>query len=239
MKILSWNCNGAFRNKFKFLESLNADILVIQECENPAESKDANYKSWASNYLWIGDSKNKGLGVFAKKDILLEKLDWSDQYQDHKVKYFLPCQINGQFNLCAVWTHKNNSPTFGYIGQFWKYLQLHKQKLTDIIILGDFNSNSRWDSWDRWWNHSNVVDELSEIGIESTYHSFYDEKQGQEKQPTFYLHRNLDKSYHIDYCFASNHIISKMQNITVGEFKDWKQLSDHNPIIVTFEFEEI
>ena len=237
MKIITWNCNGAFRNKFRFLECLKADIVVIQECENPAESKDLDYQLWASNYLWIGDSKNKGVGVFAKKEILLEKLDWSDQYQDHKIKYFLPCTINRKFNLCGVWTHKNNSPTFGYIGQFWKYLQLHKQKLTNVIILGDFNSNSKWDSWDRWWNHSNVVDDLSEIEIESTYHSYNNEKQGEEKQATFYLHRNLDKPYHIDYCFASNHFIAKLQNITIGEFKDWKHLSDHNPISITFELE--
>jgi hypothetical protein len=33
------------------------------------------------------------------------------------------------FNLLAVWTHRNNSPNFGYIGQLWKYLQVNKDKL--------------------------------------------------------------------------------------------------------------
>jgi exonuclease III len=67
MKIITWNCNGAFRKKFHALLQFNADIIVIQECENPAESKDLEYNNWAKNYLWIGDSKNKGLAIFAKE----------------------------------------------------------------------------------------------------------------------------------------------------------------------------
>jgi exonuclease III len=43
MKIITWNCNGAFRKKFESLVSIDADILVIQECEDPAESKDKKY----------------------------------------------------------------------------------------------------------------------------------------------------------------------------------------------------
>ncbi len=191
MKIITWNCNGALRKKYENLLEFDADLIVIQECENPAESKDVKYIDWAVNYLWIGDTKNKGLGVFAKQSIELKQLDWSDNYNDHRVKHFLPCSVNGQFELLAVWTHQNNSPNFGYMGQFWKYLQIHKVKLTNSIIPGDFNSNAIWDQWDRWWNHSDVVRELNEIGIVSLYHKFTKEEQGKESQPTFYLHRNL------------------------------------------------
>ena len=122
MKIITWNCNGALRNKFENLLDFNADIFVIQECENP-----------------------------------LEKQNWTNIYKDLRVKHFLPCKINKDFVLLAVWTHNNNSPTFGYIGQLWKYLQIHKSKLNKSIILGDFNSNVCWDKSDRWWNHSDVV----------------------------------------------------------------------------------
>lgn len=235
MKIVSWNCNGAFRRKFKSLLGFNADIHVIQECENPAETKDKNYTDWATNYLWIGDTKNKGLGIFANQNIKLKKKDWSDSYKDHRVKHFLPCSVNGQFELIAVWTHKNNSPNFGYMGQFWKYLQVNKSRFKNSIITGDFNSNTIWDEWDRWWNHSDVVNELKEIGIESLYHKFNKEEQGKESRSTFYLHRNLQKRYHIDYCFASIKFVKQLNDITIEPFENWKHLSDHSPLIVSFK----
>ena len=33
MRIISWNCNDAFRNKINSILSLNGDIYVIQETE--------------------------------------------------------------------------------------------------------------------------------------------------------------------------------------------------------------
>jgi len=235
MKIITWNCNGALRRKFRSLLDFNADIIIIQECENPAVAKDKEYSNWATNYLWIGDTKNKGLGIFAKPNINIKQLDWSNIYLDHKVKHFLPCSVNGEFNLLAVWTHKNNSPNFGYIGQIWKYVQINKDKLEHSIIVGDFNSNVIWDEWDRWWNHSDVVRELETIGIESLYHKFTKEKQGEEIQPTFYLNRNIKKPYHIDYCFASERFSKKLTNLNIGTYEQWYNISDHSPLIITFD----
>jgi exonuclease III len=83
LKIITWNCNGAFRKKFEHLASFDADILLIQECENPLESKDDKYIAWASNYLWFGDTKNKGIGIFAKPAFKLDKLNWSTEYNGH------------------------------------------------------------------------------------------------------------------------------------------------------------
>lgn len=234
MKIVTWNCNGALRNKLEPVNRLEADIYVIQECENPAESKDNEYKNWASNHLWIGDNKNRGLGVFANKGIQLKQLAWTDKYHDHSVKYFLPCKINEEFQLLAVWAHHNSSPTFGYIGQFWKYLQVNNEKKEEILILGDLNSNSIWDKWDRWWNHSDVVKELRQKGILSLYHEYYGESQGRESKPTFHLQRNQQKPYHIDYCFASPGFQKRLKRLMIGDFEYWKQYSDHLPIQVEF-----
>ena len=34
MRIISWNCNGAFKNKINSILSLNGDIYVIQKAED-------------------------------------------------------------------------------------------------------------------------------------------------------------------------------------------------------------
>lgn len=230
MKIISWNCNGAFRKKFKHLLDFNADILVIQECENPSKTDHDEYKQWAENYLWIGDNKNKGLGIFAQKSITLDKLNWPTKFKDHDVKYFLPCRVNDNFDLLAVWAHRNDSPTFGYIGQIWKYLQINKSRFKRLLIAGDFNSNAIWDAWDRWWNHSDVVNELTDIGIESFYHKFTEEQQGKETMPTLYFRRNIEKPYHIDYIFGDSDFYDGLIDFQIGQPDKWLEISDHMPI---------
>lgn len=237
MKIVTWNCNGALRNKFEHLSDLNADIYIIQECENPELTKHKQYILWVGNHLWKGDNKNKGLGIFAKNKTKLELINWSSIYQDHEVKHFLPCLINNEFQLLGVWTSQNLSPNFAYIGQLWKYLQINKINFNKIILAGDFNSNTIWDEWDRWWNHSDVVCDLIKMNIFSMYHRHFKEEQGNESKPTFFLQRNRAKPYHIDYIFASLEIANNITNFELGNIEKWLKYSDHLPII--FEFNNL
>jgi len=234
MKIVTWNCNGALRKKFDSIVRLRADIYIIQECEDPARTLDNKYCEWARNYLWIGDNKNKGVGVFANPNIDLKRLDWSDAYEGHFVRYFLPCLINNDFQLLAVWAHKNNSPNFGYIGQFWKYLKTNFHLFDNIIIAGDFNSNVIWDEWDRWWNHTDILKTLNEKKILSLYHQATGEEQGKEHGKTFFLQRKKEKAYHIDYFFGSSNFHNP-KAITLGSFKEWIEISDHVTLTVEFE----
>jgi exonuclease III len=208
----------------------DADIYVIQECENPSECDNQEYQNWASNSLWIGDSKNKGLGIFGRSGIKIQLLHWPNQFQNHTVKHFLPCKVNNEFDLLGVWTHRNNSPNFGYIGQLWKYLQINKEKIGRTFIIGDFNSNTIWDEWDRWWNHSNVVEELKELFIESFYHSINKEQHGKESTPTLYFQKKIDRPYHIDYIFGNKEYLSRVKKIEIGKPEQWLKLSDHMPI---------
>jgi exonuclease III len=235
MKVVTWNCNGALRNKFQNLMEFEADIYIIQECEKPEQTQHKEYIKWAKNHLWVGSNKNKGLGIFAAEHLKIESLGWSNIFTDHTVKHFLPCTVNDGFQLLGVWTHRNNSPNFGYIGQLWKYLQVNKQHFRKVIIAGDFNSNSIWDQWDRWWNHSDVVRELKELGISSLYHKFLEEEHGKESKPTFFLHRNTLKPYHIDYVFGSREFENSLIKIEVGDSEQWLKISDHLPLICEFE----
>ena len=85
------------------------------------------------------------------------------------------------------------------------------------------------------YNHTTVVELLAENGIESTYHTYFKHKHGDEKHPTFFLYRHEDKPYHLDYCFASADMIKKLIKVEVGHYNHWKSVSDHAPLIVDFE----
>jgi exodeoxyribonuclease-3 len=246
MKILTWNCNGALRKKTAVADSLDADILIIQECEDPAESTN-DYQAWAGNYLWVGSSKNRGLGVFPKNEHKVRSLGWNSSFQidglyskspsarwgTNDLELFLPFSVDDHYTIIGVWTKGHESHVFGYMGQFWKYLQLHRTDIPNknTMIVGDFNSNSIWDKNDRWWNHSDVVAELSELNIESLYHYQYTEKQGKESVPTFFLNRKENKPYHIDYAFLSKDLLPHSQ-LTVGKREEWVSVSDHMPLCV-------
>jgi exonuclease III len=231
MRIVNWNCNGAFRRKVHLLDKYEADVLVVQECENP-KGIEISFGCWAENYLWIGDNKNRGLAVFSNLKTPLIALEW----EDNGLELFLPCQIDDRVKMVAVWTKNPRGTKFPYIGQLWNYLQLNECKIkgNEFIICGDLNSNSKWDKRGRIWNHSNVVNNLLNMEMVSIYHSKRNEKQGQEKESTLYLQRNIKKPHYVDYAFLSSSIYNDNCKIQIGLFEEWIPHSDHMPVI--FEF---
>ncbi|MFZ6712300.1 hypothetical protein [Undibacterium sp. TC9W] len=231
IKVLTWNCNGAFRKKWSTIADLGADLLIIQECEDPSMSSDGVYQDWAGVYHWTGLNKNRGLGVFARNGLVLNRVPL---FLD-PLELFLPLLIDDKWPLLATWTKQANSPTFGYIGQVWKFLQSNREFLRHpgAMLVGDLNSNAKWDVWDRWWNHTDVVNDLADTGLRSAYHEHFWEAQGQEQKPTFYMQRKLDKSHHIDYVFCGS--LWTVLDVEIGYPEDWLQLSDHMPLIATLE----
>ena len=246
MRIITWNCAGALRKKTNEIDVLDADILVIQECENPLEST-IEYQKWAGDFLWVGKNKNKGLGIFPKKGNKIKQLNWhgefkinglktkssSTQWTTEELELFLPFSINSTYTALGVWTKGSDDQAFSYIGQFWKYLQIHATDLNspNTIIIGDFNSNTIWDKKDRWWSHSDIMRELSEINIESSYHYQTHDPQGQETIPTFFHRKNLNKVYHIDYALLSSNLLPQSK-VVIGRPDDWLTISDHVPLSV-------
>jgi endonuclease/exonuclease/phosphatase family metal-dependent hydrolase len=226
LTVCTWNCNGALRRKLAQVDRLNADILIIQECEDPARSNDLGYRNWAgAAFSWIGDSASKGLGLFYRTGFSVASLGWP-----HAARYFLTQRIEG-LPVCAVWAHRSKNDNRHYIGQIAKALDTPATWLRDpaCIVAGDFNSNPVWDRPRKFWGHTPTMERLETSGLRSAYHTHFGLAQGGEEHPTFFLQRSLAKPYHLDYILTGKawHI----KAVHVGAPDDWLSYSDHMPLL--------
>jgi hypothetical protein len=65
------------------------------------------------------------------------------------------------------------------------------------------------------------------MGMVSLYHELNTEVHGSETQSTFYMYRKTEKPFHIDYCFAPVSWVSRIEKFEIGEYSNWKHMSDH------------
>lgn len=228
MRFLTWNCQGAFRNKHHLLDRFEADVLIIQECERP-ERRHGRYHDWAGNHLWSGGRGSRGIGIFARQGLELDHLHWPD----NGASLFLPFKVNQAHQIVSVWTQHAKRARDSYVGQVWNYLELNRSRFDgDTILCGDFNSNTIWDRPNRYWSHSKCVAVLAELGMSSLYHHFHCETQGQETRPTFFMQRNLQKPFHIDHVFVQNRLLEAGKpTYWLGEPDNWLSFSDHMPLV--------
>ena len=235
MKIITWNCNMAYRKKAAIILQHQPDIVVVQECEHPDKLLFSAETKKPTGLLWFGNNNNKGLGIFSYSEF---KLKLHPSYNE-AFKWVVPIKVTGNganFILYAVWANNPDDKDGQYVTQVWKALQYYSRhiKKKNTILTGDFNSNTIWDRPRRQGNHSHVVDVLAAKKIYSTYHRHFTQEQGKENDPTFYLYKNKSKPYHLDYCFVSSDLMERLASVEVGEFNNWRQYSDHVPLIITF-----
>lgn len=236
MRLITWNCQGAFRQKADVILKYKPDILVVQECEHSEKIVFKSKRKKPNDILWIGDNKHKGLGIFSYSDY---KLRVHHTYNP-AIKYVLPVSVYGgaiDFTLFAIWANNREDRKNQYVGQVWQAIRHYDEILSsgEVVLTGDFNSNTVFDKKYRIGNHTDVVDVLMKRNIHSVYHHHHQQIQGQEKHPTFYLYKNKTKSYHLDYCFTSLSILNGLKDVEVGSFRKWMRYSDHSPIISDFE----
>ena len=221
MRVLTWNCNLNFREDFHSIKNLNADVMIIQECENLDLSSFEGYL-----FHWIGESKNKGLAVLTKSDSFL-----SNDVFNKDLIYFLPVTL-GKTAILGVWAFnhraKNKNPNgSGYILDALKHYERWLTSHTNFIVAGDFNNGPQWDKLGSSNNFFDINLKLNSLNLKSSYHIFSNEDFGVETKFTHFHQKNSSKGFHIDY------IYSNFKNIglhKVEDFNLWRNLSDHVPI---------
>ncbi len=105
MKIITWNCNMAFRKKADFILEKKPDVLIIPECENPDKLIFKNETIKPTDLFWFGKNPNKGIGVFTYSDFKISLLD----IHNPEFKYVIPLSVyNDKIKLTIFqYGHKN------------------------------------------------------------------------------------------------------------------------------------
>jgi exonuclease III len=224
MRIVTWNaCKGQFNRKVPLLDTFEADLAIVQEIASPSVT--------SSQVHWYGDNPKQGLAVIARGGYTLRPLP----ILEGTPKYVVPIAIEGatSFVLFAVWT-KANQP-MRYVRAAVRSIELYSSHFesNQVAMVGDFNSNAIWNKLHPpEWNHGALVQRLDDRGLTSAYHHFHREIHGLESRHTFYLHWNEAKPYHIDYCFVPRIWAESISNVEIGPCSDWREYSDHRPLIV-------
>lgn len=234
MKIVSWNCNGGFRKKYTELFNAypDADLFMVQECENPDFYDSQEYKALFLNGFHVGtpDCPMKGIGIFAPKGNSLRRTKCQYGNSSHMLGYAF-FEVDKIYKMLAVWPHGK------YVEEMIDFSRLNEALFTkDLLIMGDTNSCSVFNKHHpKNKNHDVLVALLSDNGLVDAYNYCTGEPEGNESTPTFYLQRKKEKPYHLDRCFiASERIIS----FKVAKNHDnWLRLSDHIPIEVEIKNE--
>lgn len=233
MRIVSWNCNGAFRNKYELIAEYRPDVVVAPESESPDFLAKTEPNIPCSSHIWDGESAYKGLSVFTFNGYKAYLPD----FYSRKFKLVLPVFIYNSYKaflLIAVWTKFVQQFKNSYVAQAYEAMCFYDKYFTgSTMIIGDFNSNARWD--DRKWQrvkHQSLVNKLNNDNFASVYHQMNGEIQGHETQPTLFLHRQKSKAYHIDYAFMHRSMFDNLADFRVGKHEDWGQKSDHMPLFL-------
>lgn len=224
----------ALHQKLPAFAGLRADIAILPECANLEILSSRAPELQFSSADWVGRHKHKGLGVFS---FGAWKLARSADYDD-SLEFAIPLVVSGPatFHLLAIWAcyPKKRGPRAQYLGPTRQAVARYTDFLCGApsVVAGDFNNNVIWDKPGAAVNHAELVADLGQAGLQSAYHAFTGEVQGKERRPTIYWTRNIEKPYHIDYCFIPAEWRSKLQGVTVGSAEKWVPVSDHAPLTV-------
>ena len=226
MRIVTWNCQSGLRKKTAALLALDPDLAIVPECTQGAA---AALTSAGYHQLWFGDPDARGLAVFFKPQFTLKPL--GEPVRSWIVPLDVSCAAH--FTLIAVWPCQKGGGISGYVKLLRDAFAEHADWFGHgpVVVAGDFNSNAQFDiTSDR--NHASLVSFLSKQGLVSAYHSHFQEEQGAETRPTFYMNRMQDEPFHVDYIFLPRAWMSSVTSVEVGTFAQWAALSDHRPLTV-------
>jgi exonuclease III len=227
VRVVTWNIAGAFWRKAAVIDSLDADIAIIQECRYADLSA---HRGSSGDFAWIGAENGSGLAVIAGDGWTMSGSE--PACADH---FFLPTTLSRgmlKFSVLGVWV----KPAEDYLAPTMRAIEAASMFAAHgaAIMAGDFNANAVWDRRGRSRTFGKVVERLAAAGLSSAWHQFTGEQHGLESAPTFHLYRAEAKAYHIDYLFLRKASVWEIASVRIGRFEHWIRsgLSDHLPVVL-------
>jgi endonuclease/exonuclease/phosphatase family metal-dependent hydrolase len=233
VKLAVWNCHQALHrnDKWEALTALRADIAVVPECANPSRPEMKKFVEGTRSRAWVGPNETKGLSVvsFGEYEVTPLPRSASDMPDALAVRVVGPC---AEFVLMGIWargpTHEKN--LHAVVDRYELLLRSN-----EVVLAGDFNSNTMWDYKHGSNSHSRLVQRLAALGLVSAYHAARSVAHGSEKEKTLYWRGNAEQSYHVDYVFLPRDWLPRLRTCSVGDPAKWLPLSDHAALVVELD----
>jgi hypothetical protein len=150
---------------------------------------------------WTGIEGKKGLLVAAKRDYGFNVVAKSDANHLVDVEISTP---SFNYYVTAIWSVPPKARD--YTKTVCEGLD-QLQRPTNIdrmhLVLGDFNASKVFDPNDTKANQfGNILERTESRGLKSLWHNAKGEEFGLETHPTFFMHYNEKKPFHIDFIFG-------------------------------------
>ena len=224
MRLLTWNtARKRYDTSLARAAMLNPDILILQESWRP-DALDAV----SPHAAWFGSNPRQSVVIADPGDYRV-----AAEPVRRATRSMFAARVSGPLNFTIVAVHAQEDPT--YSKALVAGLEVYRDLLLTgpVVLAGDFNSSAAWDDRHRRNDHRELDALLAgEYGLVSAYHAHTGERAGFESQPTHYWRWHEHEPYHLDYCYIPEAWVPGLREVTVGSYADWRDTSDHRPVVV-------
>jgi endonuclease/exonuclease/phosphatase family metal-dependent hydrolase len=227
-----WMHRSVAQEAWNYLDrEVAADIALVQESVPPIERQN-EFSVWRE----IDGKRKWGSGVLTNKlpvaEIKLEKNDYPGALTVTDVTLpdnstFVVVSLYGQmdkhgYSITAL--HRMLSDlTHLFEGEF------RPGRRPKVILGGDFNASPQFDDEYGIKTHRIFFERLEAFGLADCQGAFTKDR------PRTLRHPKSDVPWVNDYIFASKSLVKKVVAQQVIEKPEMCNLSDHNPVVVTFD----
>lgn len=220
VQLATWNCQTGLTSNWKRLNSLDADVITVQECGAETAAQ-AQRHGWMCEYQ--EGHYGKGLVVLARRHYKIER-------REQSLRFAVSTVISGpgesRFRFVGFWAMTPKAVGFSYTHQATMLIDALPQDGLPTVVAGDFNA-SRSDA------HLKNVGRLRALSLVSAYHKFNgQEHTRKEPDATSYFLWQRSRPYHMDFVFVPGSW--RINSVYIGTFEEYTRsgLSDHVPIVV-------